>query len=125
MKIKNLIDQLSSYKPDEEVIVAYWDKSIVEGYADVTLTDENWIDIVAEYDAHEPIEFEMFGEKLQEIAMEVGSSVCENCEESSCECKECSVCGDLCFPISHEQGIRICINAPTKCEECCKCGGHS
>jgi hypothetical protein len=72
MKIKDAINQLSAYNPDDLIIIAYWDKQIVEGYADVTLTDEKWIDIVAEHEAHDPIEFERFGETLTEIACEVG-----------------------------------------------------
>jgi len=76
MKVSDLIDQLNrDLKLDDQIIVAYWDKSTVEQYAEVTLTDEKWIDIVSEKEAHEPIEFDMFGEKLQEIAMEVGQSI--------------------------------------------------
>jgi hypothetical protein len=73
MKVSDLIDQLSQYQPNDQIIVAYWDKETVEVFSEVTLTDEKWIDIVAENEAHEPIEFDMFGEKLQEIAMEVGT----------------------------------------------------
>ena len=78
MKVKDLIARLSEYQqPDDEIIVAYWDKETVEGYSEVTLTDNQWIDIVAESEIYEPIEFEMFGEKLQQIAGEVGKSIYE------------------------------------------------
>lgn len=78
MKVKDLIARLNeSFKPNDELIVAYWDKEIVEGYSDVTLTDNQWIDIVAESEIYEPIEFEMFGEKLQQTALEVGKSIYE------------------------------------------------
>ena len=78
MKVKDLIARLSEYQqPDDEIIVAYWDKETVEGYSEVTLTDNQWIDIVAESEIYEPIEFEMFGEKLQQTALEVGKSIYE------------------------------------------------
>lgn len=74
MKVKELIDRLNrDFKnPDEQIIVAYWDKVTVEQYAEVTLTDNQWVDLVAEQEYHEPIEFEKYGEVLQEIAYEVG-----------------------------------------------------
>jgi hypothetical protein len=75
MRVKELIEQLKYYKPDDEIIVAYWDKSTVEGYAEVTLTDDQWTDIVAEQDSYEAIDLERFGETLQEIASEVGQSI--------------------------------------------------
>ena len=78
MKVKDLIARLSeNQQPNDEIIVAYWDKETVEGYSEVTLTDNQWIDIVAESEIYEPIEFEMFGEKLQQTALEVGKSIYE------------------------------------------------
>lgn len=58
MKVKELVSQLQlSYLPDDEVIVAYWDKETVERYgsgwtkkADLALTDEQWFDVVAKYE---------------------------------------------------------------------------
>jgi len=82
MKVKELIAQLNrDLKPDEEIIVAYWDKATVESYAEVTLTDNQWTDIVAEQDRYESIELDRFGEQLQETATEVGKSIYEEEEE--------------------------------------------
>jgi hypothetical protein len=82
MRVKDLIDQLNrDLKPDDQIIVAYWDKVTVEQYAEVTLTDDQWTDIVAEQDADESIELERFGETLQDIAMEVGQSIHDEPEE--------------------------------------------
>jgi hypothetical protein len=57
MKVKNLIEQLQAYTPDTELIVAYWDKETVEGYASgwgeqdrLVLTDDQWLDVVEKYD---------------------------------------------------------------------------
>ena len=57
MKVKNLIEQLQEYSPDTELIVAYWDKETVEGYASgwgeqdrFVLTDDQWLDVVEKYD---------------------------------------------------------------------------
>jgi hypothetical protein len=57
MKVKNLIEQLQAYTPDTELIVAYWDKETIEGYASgwgeqdrFVLTDDQWLDVVDKYD---------------------------------------------------------------------------
>jgi hypothetical protein len=51
MKVKNLIEQLTAYSPDTELLVAYWDKECVEGYKDgLTLTDEQWEEVVDKYE---------------------------------------------------------------------------
>jgi hypothetical protein len=82
MRVKELIEQLNrDLKPDDQIIVAYWDKATVEQYAEVTLTDDQWTDIVAEQNSYESIELERFGETLQDIAMEVGQSIHDEPEE--------------------------------------------
>lgn len=73
MKVKDLIDRLNdNYKSDDQLIVAYWDKSGVEGYAEVTLTDDQWTDLVAGEEIHEPIDLERYGGVLQDLAQEIG-----------------------------------------------------
>ena len=82
MKVRDLIEQLNrDLKPDDQIIVAYWDKATVEQYAEVTLTDDQWTDIVAEQDSYEAIDLERFSETLQEIASEVGQSIDEESED--------------------------------------------
>ena len=34
MKVKELLEQLAEYQPDDELIVAYWDRETIEGYTD-------------------------------------------------------------------------------------------
>ena len=57
MKVKNLIEQLQAYTPDTELIVAYWDKETVEGYASgwgeqdrFVLSETQWSMVVETYD---------------------------------------------------------------------------
>ena len=58
MKVRELVSQLQlGYLPDDEVIVAYWDKETIERYgsgwtkkSDLALTDEQWFDVVAKYE---------------------------------------------------------------------------
>jgi hypothetical protein len=76
MKVRDLIEQLNrDLKPDDQIIVAYWDKATVEQYAEVTLTDDQWTDLVAEQDSYEPYELDKYGGLLQDLAMEVGRSI--------------------------------------------------
>jgi hypothetical protein len=50
MKVRELVSQLQlSYLPDDEVIVAYWDKETVEG-TDLKLTDDQWGEVVEIYE---------------------------------------------------------------------------
>ena len=45
MKVKYLIEQLKKYNPDDEIIVAYWDKEWYDDQCDVEISDEQWQDI--------------------------------------------------------------------------------
>jgi hypothetical protein len=46
MKVSELIEQLNSYKPDDELLVAYWDKEFAETSFDsdenVKISDDLW-----------------------------------------------------------------------------------
>ena len=82
MKVRDLIEQLNrDLKPDDQIIVAYWDKATVEQYAEVTLTDDQWTDLVAEQDSYEPYELDKYGGLLQDLAMEVGKPISEESED--------------------------------------------
>jgi hypothetical protein len=48
MKVKYLIDQLKKYNPDDEIIVAYWDKEWYDDQCELEITDEQWQDIVSD-----------------------------------------------------------------------------
>lgn len=50
MKVSALIEQLKTYEPETELIVAYWDKEQVESYGAPTLSDEQWQQVVDDYE---------------------------------------------------------------------------
>jgi len=50
MKVKDLLEQLKTYKPDTDLIVAYWDKETVQDYGAPEMTDEQWSQVVDEYE---------------------------------------------------------------------------
>jgi hypothetical protein len=82
MKVKDLINRLNEYySPDDQLIVAYWDKDGVQGSANVILTDDQWTDIIAEQEAYESVDLDRYGETLQDIALEVGQPTEEEEEE--------------------------------------------
>ena len=52
MLIKELIEQLQRYyQPEDNLIVAYWDKSTVEAYrSKEEMTEDDWSEVVAKYE---------------------------------------------------------------------------
>ena len=66
MKAKYLIDQLKKYNPDDEIIVAYWDKEWFDDQCDLEIADEQWQDIVG--DGENVIENMEIGAYLYEAA---------------------------------------------------------
>ena len=46
MLVEQLIRQLQMYPPREEIYVEYWDKETAEANAEVSMTDEEWEDVV-------------------------------------------------------------------------------
>jgi hypothetical protein len=77
MKVSKLIEYLQrDYAPDTELLVAYWDKETVEGYTeDLTLTDDQWSDVVDRYEDGEYFWQSSAAENFVDLANEVvGSS---------------------------------------------------
>jgi hypothetical protein len=52
MLVKELIEQLQRhYTPEDNLIVAYWDKGTVVGYASAQeMPEEDWAEVVAKYE---------------------------------------------------------------------------
>lgn len=50
MKVSALIEQLKTYEPETELIVAYWDKEQVESYGAPTMSDDQWGQVVDDYE---------------------------------------------------------------------------
>lgn len=53
MKVKDLIEQLSAYDKETELVVAYWDKETVEGYGSPELSETQWSLVVDDYESGE------------------------------------------------------------------------
>jgi len=66
MKVKYLIEQLKKYNPDDEIVVAYWDKEWYDDQCDVEISDEQWSDIV--HDGSDVIDNMNIGAYLYEAA---------------------------------------------------------
>jgi hypothetical protein len=66
MRVKHLIEQLKKYSPDDEIIVAYWDKEWFDDQCDLEIADEQWQDIVG--DGENVIENMEIGAYLYEAA---------------------------------------------------------
>jgi hypothetical protein len=51
MKVRDLVNQLQmGYLPDDEVIVAYWDKETVENYGAPKMTNDAWSEVITRYE---------------------------------------------------------------------------
>ena len=66
MRVKHLIDQLKKYNPDDEIIVAYWDKEWFDDQCDIEIADDQWQDIVG--DGENVVENMEIGAYLYEAA---------------------------------------------------------
>ena len=47
MRVKYLIEQLKEYDPDDEIIVAYWDRDHVAMNLNRDINDGQWLNIVS------------------------------------------------------------------------------
>jgi hypothetical protein len=45
VQVKYVIEQLKDYDPEDEIVVVYWDKEIIEMITE-PLTEEQWLDVV-------------------------------------------------------------------------------
>ena len=68
MKIKYVIQQLSQYDPDDEIIVNWWDKNWMTAWVDKDITDNQWSNIVVS--GNEVLDTIQLGEQLLAAALE-------------------------------------------------------
>ena len=68
MRVKYLIEQLSQYDPDDEIIVNWWDKNWITAWVDKDITDNQWSNIVVSGD--EVLDTIQLGEQLLAAALE-------------------------------------------------------
>jgi hypothetical protein len=110
MKVRELISQLESYKPDDELLVAYWDKEFAETAFDsdegVKVSDELWSQAIRRAEKAE------FWQSCgsEEITDQVMQLVREGWEEG--ECDKCASSYDL---SSRDNRCGSCGN----CDTCC------
>lgn len=52
MKVKDALQMLSRYSPDDEIIIMWWDYELVNSWE--SLTTDEWSDVVDELDEMEP-----------------------------------------------------------------------
>ena len=71
MKVKDLIEQLSAYDKETELVVAYWDKETVEGFSTLSLSETQWSLVVDDSESGEWNWQSSAGETLIEIAEKV------------------------------------------------------
>jgi hypothetical protein len=69
MRVKHLIEQLKKYSPDDEIIVAYWDKAWFTDMTEREISDDQWLDIVG--DGDDVIDNIAIGDYLQLAAVEI------------------------------------------------------
>jgi hypothetical protein len=69
MRVKHLIEQLKKYNPDDEIIVAYWDKAWFTDMTEREISDDQWLDIVG--DGDDVIDNIAIGDYLQLAAVEI------------------------------------------------------
>jgi hypothetical protein len=69
MRVKHLIEQLKKYSPDDEIIVAYWDKAWFTDMTERKISDDQWLDIVG--DGDDVIDNIAIGDYLQLAAVEI------------------------------------------------------
>lgn len=50
MKVSQLIKQLEQYEPDDDLIVAYWDRETIEDYDYLKISKEDWSYVVEKYE---------------------------------------------------------------------------
>lgn len=79
MKIKQLLEDLKAYDPEDEVIIGYWTKDLVNEWIEDThkpLTDTQWKVVVDEVGL-DPLQFEELGDLIQELASEQAEELVE------------------------------------------------
>jgi hypothetical protein len=76
MRVKYLIEQLKEYDPDDEIIVAYWDREWFNDRCEADISDDQWLDIVG--DGENVIDNMDTGEYLKLAAVEILDKVATN-----------------------------------------------
>ena len=69
MKVSDIIKDLEAYNPDEELVVAYWDKESIEQILDQGIADSKWVDVVDEHEGRAHYWVSLAYDSIVEIIM--------------------------------------------------------
>ena len=69
MRVKYLIEQLKEYDPDDELIVAYWDKNHISDSLDRDIDGKQWAEIVDSCD--DVISYSDWADTIRWAAVEI------------------------------------------------------
>ena len=83
MKVSELIEQLKSYKPDDELLVAYWDKEFVETALEEKLEGKSYPDEAWEYAIRKAEKAEYWQSCGSEEIMEQADEALKDYKEAS------------------------------------------
>ena len=82
-RVQTIINQLMELKPDDEIIIAYWAKELVDEWIKddfKPLSEEKWQEVVDEVGLENSY-FENVGEWIQHSAMDKADPIEEESEE--------------------------------------------
>lgn len=75
MKVSEIIDRLSVYKPDDHLYIEWWDKDLAKTFSymeeDVELTDEEWAAAVDHLENKERIDQSLVADAIGEVVDKV------------------------------------------------------
>jgi tRNA(Ser,Leu) C12 N-acetylase TAN1 len=71
VKIKTLLQELSKYEENEEILVLYFDKESTQDYLEQELTDTQWAQTVEKVEAIPMAEINYISETINEQAEKV------------------------------------------------------
>ena len=81
MKVAEIIERLNrDYTPDTELYIEWWDKEIVESFANDSepLSEDNWAQIVERMEDGERLDQSMVAEAFSDMFYEITKEVTES-----------------------------------------------
>jgi len=70
MRVKDIRQMLKAYKPDDELIIGWWDREWFDGFAETKLTDEQWEEVLL--DGDRVLEYSGLGDLMINAMTEAG-----------------------------------------------------
>jgi hypothetical protein len=114
MKVSELIEQLKDYKPDDVLLVAFWDKEFAETSFDsekgITISDDLWLEAVKEAERAEYWQSCGSDEICDQVRqlLDEQEGECDKCANSydlSSRDNRCGDCGNCNTCCTHEREV--------------------